>query len=420
MVAAVSFAALALIGTLVLASVVLFDAARGAYGATGDFIAFYAAGTIVRTGDGAHLYNAAVQESVERATYTAGFKNYNAYPFPVFAAWMFAPLTLLSFTKAYLVWMGLNALLLAALAKALARYLRSVPVLPRRVFLGIFTLSMPSVAVILFGQVDLILFASIFAAYMLSRDGRHGMAGLALAPVLMKPHLLAGIVLLLLLQRRWDTLRSLAGVGVPLLVVPALLTSPGTLISNFSLIGRYPGAERDLSVNAPMMSNWRGFVVSTTGQTDPMFWLPGLAAIALAALAIALPRWRRAGQNAAAAEQAWALAILFPLVASPHLHTQSLVLGFIPAAIALRRIFELRAARADDRLDMNVIAGLLLLFGTVFTLWLVTTMGLALLVFVVLGAFWCCAYRWPRQSRAERLRLTAATRDASPERARAA
>ena len=55
---------------------------------------------------------------------------------------------------------------------------------------------------VLFGQVDFIVFAGLFAAYALLKRDRYGLAGLALALVLFKPQMLAGVVLMLLLAYR--------------------------------------------------------------------------------------------------------------------------------------------------------------------------------------------------------------------------
>jgi hypothetical protein len=259
---------------------------------------------------------------------------------------------------------------------------------------------MPSVSAVLFGQVDLFVFAGLFFAYVLLRSDRTSLAGAALSLALFKPHLLAGIVLLLIVWRQWRVLLSLTAIAAPLLTVPALLTSPNTLLGNLSFIGKYPGSDEQLAVNASMMSNWRGFVVSVTNSNELLFWLPGLLVIAAAALWIAMRAWFRSASGNAPADQAYALAVLLPLAASPHLHTQSLVLLFIPLAIAMRTYFrpEGTAWHDHDRV-MDAVASLLLCFSLLFALWFIGAQGLAMMAFLVLAAFSLCAFRWPADER---------------------
>lgn len=380
-------ATLALLATAALAASGVARVLTATGGAGGDFLSFYAAGHLVRT-HAAGLYDAAAQAAAQRDLYPGALQHPTGYPLPVFAAWLFAPLSLLPFAAAYAVWTGINVVLLAAIVGVLARELRGVPALPRRVFVAVFATSMPAVANIVFGQVDFVIFGALLGGWLLLRSGRPGWAGVALAAVMLKPQFLAGVVPMLLLARQPRALLALCAAGVPLLVVPALLTDPGTLAGNLRFIAHYPGAGNDLQVNAAMMSNWRGFVVSVTGRDDAWLWAPGLAAIATAALALAAPRWRTL------TPQGYALAVMLPLLASPHLHTQSLVLLFIPAALALRAHYAGAMSRELGG-DRNVASALLALHTVLFVMWLSTALGFAPFVFLVAAAYAWFAFKWP-------------------------
>jgi hypothetical protein len=385
-------AVLALLMTMPLVAAALYRIVTNAFDATGDFLSFYVAGHMVRSGLGGELYNGAVQEALQRATYPGAFDEALGYALPVFAAWVFAPFSALPFTVAFLLWMALNALLLAALVRALSSHLARVPAVPRRVYLAVFALSMPAVATIIFGQVDLIVFAAFWLAYLLLREQRTVSAGVALSLVLFKPHFLVGVVAMLLVARQWRTLAALGAVGVPLAIVPALLASPAALAGNLSQIGQYLGRGKGLSVNPELMSNWRGFVTSATGHHEAWLWMPGLALIAAAALGIAVSRWRRGLADRETFGQSYALAIMLPLLIAPHLHTQSLVLVFIPGAIALRNAFD-RAVPANVD-SAKLVGRMLYLYAALFALWFAGTQGLAMMVFLLLFLFWLCAYRW--------------------------
>ncbi len=415
---AAGVALLCLVATLIVAAVGLVRAVTASDGAGGDFLSFYAAGHMVRTGSGALLYDARAQEWVQRALYPGTLDHATGYPLPVFTAWLFAPLSTLPFGAAFAVFALLNVSLLAGVAAVLSKHLAGVPGMPRRVFLATFALSIPVVADVVFGQVDLVVFAGLLLGYLLLRRDREVLAGVALSLALVKPHLLVGVVLMLLVWRQWRTLAALAAVGAPLLVLPALLTSGNAISSNLALIRHYPGANADLSVNAQLMSNWRGFVTSLTGSHNVWLWMPGMLAIAAGALAVTVPRWRLAADGTEPADQSYALAVLFPLLVSPHLHTQSLMLIFIPVAIALRGYVrpDVPGSR-EARRQRDASAALFALYAALFILWLVGVGGLMLMVFLLLALFVLCAYRWPdarrharEDARAAAVRLTASYR----------
>ncbi|MBI5284035.1 MAG: DUF2029 domain-containing protein [Chloroflexi bacterium] len=394
--AAAAAALLAFLATLVLAIAGIVRVATGDGGAGGDFMSFYAAGYIVRHGMTDGLYNGAVQAFVQRAVYPGDLPHATGYPLPLFVAWAFAPLSRLPFTAAYLRWTAINAALLAALAFALDRHLVNVPMLPRRTFIAVFACSIPAVTNIILGQVDFIVFGALFGAYLLLREERESLAGIALAVVLIKPQFLLGVVPMLLLWQQWRTLRTLALAGGALLIVPALLAEPGALAAHARFVAGYQGAGGDLHVNAAAMSNWRGLAASVTGSNAAWAWLPGMAAITAGAFAVAMPRWRLAAHGAVAADQAYALAVMLPLLVSPHLYAHSLVLLFIPLAIALRGYFPPDDATAGDfARQSGALTLMLALYAALFTLWLSTSLGFAPMVLLVAALFAGCAWRWP-------------------------
>ncbi len=390
--AVVSFAA-----TLVVAIAGIARVVTGSGGAGGDFLSFYAAGYIVRHGMTDGLYNAPVQSYVQHAVYPGDLDRATGYPLPLVAAWLFAPISRLPFAAAYVLWLCANVAMLAALVVALERHLARVPVFPRRVFLAVFAGSMPVVANVVFGQVDLIIFAALFGGYQLLRRDREVAAGVVLAAVLLKPQFLAGVVPMLLFWRQWRTLAALSVAGTVLLVLPALLSHPGELIDNARFIGHYPGAGDDLRVNADRMSNLRGLIVSVIGRDATAVWLPAMVLLAAATYVVAGRRWQLSSDGRIAADQSFALAVIVPLLVSPHLHTQSLMLLFIPVAIAVRGLFPPgdNDARSFNR-QSTIVAMMLAAYAALFAGWLSTTLGFAPLVVLVAAAFGAAAWRWPQ------------------------
>jgi hypothetical protein len=388
----VAVATVAAVSTLIIYAVVLARIATNAYGATGDFLSFYAAGWLVRTGRGADLYDPAVIDWAQRLLYPGGFDRAIGYPLPVFVAWVFAPFSALPFTAAFFLWMALNTALLGMLFRGLAGDLAGTPKPVRYAFIGGAALAMPTFAAIVFGQVDLIVLAGMLAGYRFLRSDRKAAGGAALALGAVKPHLLAGVLLLLLARREWKVLSVLGVLTAGLIIVPAVLTAPEALAANLRLLAAYPSSGDQLAVNAEVMPNWRGFVVSLTGRNDLALWLPGLAVLALACLAIAATRWARA-RDSREFDQAYSLAILFPLVASPHLHTQSLVLLLLPSALALRHAWAVSPSAGRQAAILNVMC---LLFAALFFLPFFAIQGLSLTVFVLTLLYGLIALRWPR------------------------
>jgi Glycosyltransferase family 87 len=337
-------------------------------GAGGDFLSFYAAGDIVRHGMTDRLYSVPVQSWVQHAVYPGNLDRATGYPLPLVAAWFFAPISRLPFAAAYVLWLCANVAMLAALVVALERHLARVPVFPRRVFLTVFACSMPVAANLVFGQVDFIIFAALFGGYQLLRRDREVAAGVVLAAVLLKPQFLLGVVPMLMFWRQWRTLAALAVGGTALLVLPALLSHPGELADNVRFVWHYPGAGQDLSVNAARRSNL-----------------------------LAGRRWQVARDGRIAADQSYALAVLVPLLVSPHLHTQSLMLLFIPAAIALRGLFP-PGDEAAGRFERQtaIVALLLAAYAALFAGWVSTSLGFAPFALLVAAAFGAVAWRWPQ------------------------
>lgn len=366
---------------------VLHRIGSNAYGATGDFLSFYGAGYLVRTGQASSLYDPAALNWVQRALYPGDFDEAIGYPLPVFVAWGFTPLSTLPFTTSFFVFMAAMSVLLAAIVVTFRQYLANVPPVPRNLFLFCAAFGMPSIASIVFGQVDLIALAGLVLAYLSLREGRPRMAGLALCLVLVKPHMLAGAGLLLLVRREWTALGTLAVAGIPLLVLPALLSAPEALIDNLRIIASYPGADKELAVNAAVMPNWRGFVVSITNSDNIAFWLPGVLIIAPVAIAAAVRRFRDGGLD-----QAFAVAAMLPLLISPHAHTQNLVLLLLPGAILLETYLGEGAPAPRQLRAANL---LLLAYTLAFALPIGAIMGLSLGFVPVLGMFWMITMRWP-------------------------
>jgi len=303
--------------------------------------------------------------------------------YPLFAGALFAPLTWLSLGVGYTVWFAVNLALLGALAWLSWRWLDAVPAPVRAVFL-LCALTL-TIRVLLLGQVDLFVLAGFAGCYALLRADRPFTGGSVLAIALIKPHLVVAVVLLLLLKRQWRALAGLSLAGALLLIVPPLAVEPHLVIDQARLMVSFTGATTGYGVDARMMINIRGTAVSLTGSSDPWLWLAPLALIAVAAFATAFRVWlARTPLHA----QSWALAFTLPLLYSPHVHFQSLVL--LTAAAALYLLDSQSSGRPPIQIK-HVLFGLL----SVIVLWALTYMGVALMGFAIMAAYSAFSLRWP-------------------------
>jgi alpha-1,2-mannosyltransferase len=362
-------------------------------GVGGDFLTDYAGGYLVRTGDGESLYDIAVQQRVQETHSPAGTDDdVNPFVLPPAAAWLFAPLSALPYRPAHILFTLINLVALAGTLLLFRAELQSAPDRLRTTFLVAFALSMPAVTNISWGQIDLLLVLAMLLGWRALRTGHESVAALAFGLALFKPHFLLGVVLLLVLQRRWATLVPLAALAVGILVVPALLIGGDALRDYVSLVVGRTELPAYIDAQPQHMANWRGLVTSLTGRDDVWFWAPGALLLAAAALALCGRVWRDGPTSA----RSYAVAVVLPLLISPHVHMQSMMLLFVGIAVMIRagaREVRLPGGRAIDGSS-----ALLLLLVVLFIGWFLTANDLAVMVGISVAVL-CWAALTPIGSR---------------------
>jgi len=195
-----------------------------------DLRAFYAAGTILRSGHGAQLYDYDYQENIQNAV--VGPRD-NALPFlyPSFAALPFVPLSLLSYRAAFFVWLGLNLGLLVLAGLLLRPWLpsfaaRSWMALPA-FYCCLFGVSIALVQ----GQISFLLLVVYCGAWVLLREERPLLAGMLASIGLMKFQIAIPIFVLFLFWRQWRFVSGfLAGAAGLALISVALVGRTGVSV----------------------------------------------------------------------------------------------------------------------------------------------------------------------------------------------
>ena len=169
-----------------------------------DFTLYFAAARIgIR-----HGWSAIYDEGLQRAEVASLLPGPPWLPYisPPHVAWLVSPLAALPADAAYAVWAGAGAammLVAVALASGRGRTRLAVALAASIAFL-------PFLYVIASGQVVPVVMLSVAASFFLLRRSRPWLAGVALAPMLSKPHLALCVPVFLLLAGQTRTVAAFA------------------------------------------------------------------------------------------------------------------------------------------------------------------------------------------------------------------
>jgi len=293
-----------------------------------DYLQFYAAGTTLRLGDSAQLYNPEYQARLELTIAGPELQNYHAFITPPFLAWLYAPLSALPYTWSFAIWSLTGVLLLWFSLK----WLDARPTW--RTLAWCFTWY-PIFAVFTFGQNSLLSLGILSLVYALWRKGWLWPAGLAASLVMYKPQLALGVGILWLFEWR-SNCKALAGLvagsatlaGLCFLLLPE--ASAAYLLFAQTILPDLPSWEQ-----FPLwhLHTVRGFWRLLLGQASP--FTKGLADLLTALLALGgiWGFWRfwqtRRGQPVLL----YAAATCLMLWLTPHAMIYDWALLLIPAAL---------------------------------------------------------------------------------------
>lgn len=298
--------------------------------ADSDFVSFYTGSTIVRNGEGATLYDLALQQryQTDLLEHESATSHWRFLPFinPPHAAVGFTPLSYFKFKSAAFVFLALNCLIAAWILRRLwqlsegwtqsARVLLITTILGTEVFwYGLATRT-----------ITLIVFAVLIEYYRSIKYRRDIGAALWLVAATVKPQLVLLPALIPIALRRWRLIFVAGSLGI----VIAIGISLGfgfhiwpdylRLLREVSLKGELYGA------SPLLMNNLRMLLYRIVPSVAV---LPLVYAGLLSGVVGAFFLWR----TAHAFELKFALTILLGLVLAPHLNYQDTFVAFLPASI---------------------------------------------------------------------------------------
>jgi hypothetical protein len=302
----------------------------------GDYVAFYAAGQILRSGDGPHLYDRATVTAVQDVALNGRIPNfYDAFRNPPFLALVFAPLAAFDLLSSLALW---SVLSLACLALAVWLLADLVPTLrARRWSLALVVFAF---APLYFGLIDgqnatlsMLLYVLIYRSLVRGEDKA---AGVWSALGLFKPQLFFVFPLVFIASRRW---RALAAYVVTVAVLAGV---------SFAVVGRdgLNGWLRillDVETNNALKNAWRMhslkafFDLLLPGQTVAS--LVFYAATGTGLLVLLWRAWARRGNDLALL---WILTTLVAVLVNPHLVDYDLTVLVAAGVLAASVMPELR------------------------------------------------------------------------------
>lgn len=301
-----------------------------------DFTAYYTGWTLIRSGRAAELYNLEAQRAVQAALLGPNrFKDdllpHNTVPH---VAWITSPLGALPMRAAYLVWTGLNALLLMGLSLAWWRALSDRSRRERVLALTAALAFPPLLSTFMLGTSGVAVAAVWWGMYRAARREDDAVLGAMLALLSARPQTGVLPALALLGTRRWRAW----GIGALLLALWLGATTwalgPRVWLDYLHLLRADSAAYGHLGIYPETMYNLRGTLTLWLGYARAP-WIEALTWVGfgLAGLGIVALWWRPPQRGTPAWTLRWALTLGLTLFFSPHLNPQDGWLMVVPTLL---------------------------------------------------------------------------------------
>jgi Glycosyltransferase family 87 len=309
-----------------------------------DFSIFYTAGTILKQGDGARLYDEDLQEAVQRSFAPAVAERGSILPFnhPPFEAVFFLPFVTVPYMWAYYLFLALNLALLVGLVKLLRQSLPRLGQLPFWFWMLACLGFAPIFVALIQGQDSIFLLGCYVVALFAVEKDRDFLAGCALALGLCKFHLLVPFVVPFFVFGRKKVIAGF-------LTVAAVLGLIGFFAVGWDGLMRYPAfvwhAEHSTRYHWNVLHgdtpNLRGTFLTLAKGADPKV-VDGVVILAsLVLLGIATAAWRkRFAAGVSANRWLFSISILVSVLVSFHAYIQDLSILLLPLALALEEMYE--------------------------------------------------------------------------------
>jgi len=239
-----------------------------AVGGRADFRQFYTAGYMVRSGHSAEIYDYGSTVKFQSQLVSPGD---NALPFNhlAYEAVLFAPLSLVSFRIAYVVFFIVNLSLLSASIVMLRPYTPSLRAVWSKVPVAIVAGFLPVGLALLQGQDSLILLTLLVCSFTALQRDRDYAAGVFLGLTLFKFQYSLPIALLFLAWKKWRVISGFAITSILLVIVSFAITGAGAYakyLLSMSVGLTTPEQRFRYGINPLFMPNIRGLAFGAGGH----------------------------------------------------------------------------------------------------------------------------------------------------------
>ncbi len=336
------------------------------YIAASDFRQTITVAAVIAQGDGSLTYDLATQQRVQMQI-VSPYTTLMPFIYPPLLAILFAPAyNLLGATGMTVVWL-LVSLSLLILSLLLLR--RALPQPPQPFFTSFPVLlilsSYPVFAIFLLGQISMVALLGLALSYYYLRRGREGLAGLALALVLLKFQLLPALLLVLLFKRRWRMLASFAAASGGFYLFAAIFIGFGWPLAYLNTLQAQNGWPNIILAKPQLMQSWYGLTFTLFANQTVAMVAFGL--LVLLTVGLLLWLWQRLPWQPEGVQWSlgWAATLVAALLITPYLHPHDLVVLALPALIV-------GDGRVRALLETNIWRGLV---AVLLGIWLVIPLG---------------------------------------------
>ncbi|MDQ3929954.1 MAG: DUF2029 domain-containing protein, partial [Chloroflexota bacterium] len=203
-----------------------------------DISMFLTGARILTGGQGANLYDVALETEVQTSIDPLAISTYGLLPFnyPPYVAMFFAPFAQLGAPQLYYLWLAAQCGVLVGLSVWIALYFREQHgFLPRPVVATMFSFA-PVYYALERGQLSLLMLGLWWWAFVSYRHEKWGQLGVAVALAAFKPQMAVLLLAGLVAQKRWQALGYAAAVQVALWGASILLIGPGIVQSYLGML----------------------------------------------------------------------------------------------------------------------------------------------------------------------------------------
>jgi hypothetical protein len=304
-----------------------------------DFASLYAAGRLALSGGETGEAHAAVPGFKNKSLFSLDGQTFLADRLhPPFEMMIFAPLALLNYQAAYLVWYGCNLIMLIGVPILLWNYIPNLHLWFGYVVILVATF-FPVFVTIVQGQDSILLLFLLTLCFTCMKERRELLGGVILALGMFKFTLIIPIVAALVVMRRWRVLVGFASGFLALLLATVALFGPGAIPGYLRFISHRGGGSLETVASEPIMPNLRGFLHSLAAGAAPPAWVDFAVVIGSAVtFALISRRWAAEGGNPSALDLLFSMQVITAAIVSYHLYVHDASVLLLPILLTLNRL----------------------------------------------------------------------------------